>query len=345
MSRSHALRSLLLATSFACSALALDVASSASADAPVTITEAEKKTLALQKFDLGEKAFAEKRYKDAIELFLRADAIIENPAFAFNASLAYEAMGDDSAALSWAREYLYRAPSADDRAATEARVASFEKKLAAKGVQQLTVRTTPRGATVLVDGNAVGVTPWTGDLPPGLHVIELRLRGYQDQSTKVQLPAVKSQLVEIGLKVAAAEQTPPLPLRETPVSTPAPQEKPPLTTPSEPRPAWLLPTSLTVLGLGLGAAGAAVGLEFARAGAEEDAQLAPIQLDAEEHLQRRNDFRTGARVAVGFAAGLTLLGSAGLLVDLFAFDVDDQAAQLQGRCLGDGCGISLSGAF
>jgi tetratricopeptide (TPR) repeat protein len=332
-----------LATTLTCVGLGLCVTTNAEAEPPVTLTDAEKKTLALQKFEAGEKAFAEKRYKDAIELFLRADAIIENPAFAYNASLAYEAMGDDSAALAWAREYLYRAPSAEDRESTAARVVLFEKKLAAKGVQQVTVRTTPRGATVLVDGAAVGVTPWTGDLAPGRHVIELGLRGHQDRTTELQLPADKAQLVELQLEVAASE----------PALAPPPQEGPALRPTPEPakapvpasRPGWLLPTSLAVLGLGLGAAGAAIGLEFARAGAEEDARLALIQVEAADHLQRRQDFQTGARVAVGFAAGFALLGATGLVVDLTAFNAESEAVQVQGRCVGDGCALLIGGAF
>ena len=56
-------------------------------------------------------------------------------------------------------------------------------------MQQLSVLTTPAGATVRIDGASRGVTPWTGELPPGSHRLELQASGYRDSTQVFELPA------------------------------------------------------------------------------------------------------------------------------------------------------------
>src|SRR5690606_25417412 len=122
----------------------------------------EAKARALEKYEQGSAAFQRRRYKDAVDLFLEADAIAQSPAFAYNIGLAYREMGDDANALRWLREYMRRAPRDDDRRFVASYVNKLERRLMAKGVQQLTVMSEPAGATLVIDGEPKGVTPWTG---------------------------------------------------------------------------------------------------------------------------------------------------------------------------------------
>jgi hypothetical protein len=276
-----------------------------------TVSEQDK-ALAMQKFDMGSKAFDQKRFKDAIDLFLAADSIVKNPAFAYNASLAYDAMGDTAAALRWAREYLRRAPSAADQAAVRDHIAKFEAHLRESGLRQLTVISTPPGATVLVDHRPVGVTPWTGELIPGSHTLELRLRGFGDRSTSAELNGDGS--VEVALDLAKESDAKPSASSIAPVKT---------------APTWLLPTSLGILGAGAVGAGIAVGLEVARAGAENRARDAKDQIDAADQYTRMQHLQLGARVAAGVAGGLGAIGGAMLIVDLATANGSAKSANTQ----------------
>jgi tetratricopeptide (TPR) repeat protein len=121
------------------------------------ITE-EQKEEAKQRYKDGVNAYRKRRYKDAVDLFLEADALVPSAALSYNIARAYEKLGDDSSALRWYRDYLRRDPESGDRKAVEKLIEGFEAKLAAKGVQQLTILTQPRGATVVIDEEPVGVS-------------------------------------------------------------------------------------------------------------------------------------------------------------------------------------------
>lgn len=59
----------------------------------------------------------------------------------------------------------------------------------------LTVLSTPQGATVSVDGQAMGKTPFTTSLKDGAHDLEVALMGYETQSTNLVLkPDVNKRL-------------------------------------------------------------------------------------------------------------------------------------------------------
>jgi tetratricopeptide (TPR) repeat protein len=93
-------------------------------------------------YQAGAQAYAEGRFKDAIDLFLEAAQISPNPAFSYNIGLAYEQLGDPDNALRWYRDYLRELPNAPDRAEIEPRILDAERRLRERGVQQ--VRKAPR---------------------------------------------------------------------------------------------------------------------------------------------------------------------------------------------------------
>ena len=291
----------------------------------------ERKTLAMEKYGAGSRAFSEKRYKDAIDLFLEADALVQDSAFAFNASAAYEAMGDAAASLRWAREYLFRSPAAEDTAAVEARIRRFEVLLKEKGLQQLTVRSSPAGATVLIDGKAVGVSPWTSELAPGEHFVELRLRGHRDVREPFALPADASFTLTLTLTDVTPEVVVAPPILTTP------PERGGLDA-ADPPATWLLPTAVGIGGTGVLTLGAALVLELMRASAEDDARGAAIQVEAADAYERMEAYETGARVTAGIGSGLVLVGATLLVVDLLVTD-PDSAPSVGVACSFTRCGV------
>src|ERR1043165_8905910 len=167
-----------------CLALALATASPRAASAQDATSEEaaveQRRSEAKSKYQAGVEAYERKRYKDAVDLFLAADRLAPSAPLSFNIARAYERLGDDSSALRWYRDYLRRNPAAPNAEEGQKTILKFAAALAKKGVQQVSISSTPTGATVSVDEQPVGVTPWTGDLTPGKHHVLLRTRGYTD---------------------------------------------------------------------------------------------------------------------------------------------------------------------
>ena len=162
--------------------LSLAVTVTGRADVPSAEARAEaRRNEAKQRFDEGVTAFREHRYADAVEAFLKADALAASPALSFNIARSFERLDNPSSALRWYRDYRRRSPQAANAAEVEARISELGGKLAERGVQQLSVLSAPEGASVMIDERSVGVTPVTLELPPGRHRLHVRLAGYADQ--------------------------------------------------------------------------------------------------------------------------------------------------------------------
>src|SRR5688500_1147680 len=165
----------------------------AGSNAPDPTTPEGKQAEGKARYERGAEAYAAGRFKDAIDLFLQADALAPSAALSFNIARAYEKISDDASSLQWYRDFRRRAPDAKNGPEVDERIATLEKALAAKGVQQLTVLSSPLGATVIIDDQPVGVTPFTGQFAPGSHKVQLSLRGYADTERKVELQAERAQ--------------------------------------------------------------------------------------------------------------------------------------------------------
>jgi hypothetical protein len=176
------------------------------------------------------------------------------------------------------------------------------------GQQQVTVLSEPEGATVIVDGKPVGVTPWTYDLPPGKHDLLLRREGYADARHTFTLPA--DQAIDVALNLAVAAEAPaPVPVN------PLPAPEAPLATVRDNEPGAMFYAGIGLAALGLVGVGTSIGLEVARAGAESDAESAITQLDAEGLLDDRDAYQTGARIAVIAGAALAVGGITLIVID------------------------------
>src|SRR6185295_10720910 len=135
---------------------------SARADSPSAEATAEsRREQAKAQFEQGVTAYGERRYEDAVRAFQSADAIQPSAALSFNIALAFERLNNSLAALRWYRDYLRRSPLAANAAEVQARVVELAGQLAERGLQQLSVLSTPEGAAVRIDQQPAGVTPLT----------------------------------------------------------------------------------------------------------------------------------------------------------------------------------------
>jgi tetratricopeptide (TPR) repeat protein len=256
---------------------------------------AQRKALAQARYEQGVEAFRNERYVDAVRLFLDADAISPSVALSFNVARAYEELGDEAAALRWYRNYLRLDPSARNAADVHARIQSLSQALASKGIQQLTVLSSPRGATVGIDGRAVGVTPLTLELAPGNHVAWLTAPGYSDERRAFQLNAK----TPLDLAFTLTSRDP-----HEPAATSS--GDPPSTATHLRFGIWPYVT----IGAGAAALTGAVIFEVLRASAEDDARHQQEQLAFEDDVERMNSHQTTARVLLGAGGVLVATGTA-----------------------------------
>ncbi len=155
--------------------------------------EAVAKARARLLYEKGVTAYREGRFYDAVDIFLETNRLYPDPKFSYNIGKAFEGMGNQPSALRYYREYLRRLPDAPDAREVEGHVHQLELALSQKGIQQLTVLSTPDGAIVRVDGQAVGVTPWTGETFAGKHRVVLEAVDYQRLEGVVELDPHRAQ--------------------------------------------------------------------------------------------------------------------------------------------------------
>jgi tetratricopeptide (TPR) repeat protein len=198
--RRSLLRPVLLASVVAFVATHAGAEPTSSPPAEVEAADPGRVARARALFDEGVAAYAAGRYYDAIERFTETARLYPNQKLSFNIAKAYDNLGNRSAALRYYREYLRSSANPADGATVNARVEELERALAERGIQQLSVLSEPPGATVLLDGQPVGLTPWTGETWPGAHRVELRRAGYAGNERVVELDVHRSAELEIRLE-------------------------------------------------------------------------------------------------------------------------------------------------
>jgi hypothetical protein len=312
-------------------ALGFGPASIARADAPSAEAAVEApRALAKAKFEEGVKAFGEHRYTDAVAAFLRADAIDPSAALSFNVARAFEHLDNPSSALRWYRDYLRRQPGAANAVEVQARVAALSAMLAGRGVQQLTVISTPVGASVLIDKRAAGAAPITTELAPGAHHVRLERAGYLARDVDLVLDAHVPQdlVLELqALPAASPSRAAAPPHRDTPAYAYR-LERPFGSAP------WI------VLGGGGVSLLGALGFELSRRSAESAAKDA-TQRDYPAHFEAMQSRQTTARVLAGVGGALLVTG--GVLVLLNT--PRRPTARLAASCGAAGCWLAASGSF
>lgn len=228
-------------------------AAAASASPPDALNDnASSPTIDAQKararklYERGAQAYAEGRFFAAADLFLETHRVYPTPQLLFNIGRAFDKLGNISGALRYYRDYLRQAPGSSDENEVTTRVRELESELEQRGTQQLTVLTDPEGATVLLDGQPVGLSPFTGNTYPGKHRVTLVLAGHQTMDDVIELDPHRAQ--DFTYKLS------PPPVTAAEAAERAAQEQPP---------ASVTPLTWVVLGSGVALLGAALIVEMA----------------------------------------------------------------------------------
>ncbi len=316
-----------------CAASAGTAFSTALADTPSAEAVAEsRRNLAKEKYRLGTEAYREKRFPDAVRLFLEADKLAPSAALSFNIALAYEQERDERSALRWYRDYLRRNPKVKNASEVSAKIAALAASLAASGVQQLSVFSTPAGATVTLDERNVGVTPFTDEFSPGRHHLLLQVAGYADRETEVILAENTPGDVYLRLN----------PVRAHPARVNEAQSEPVRGGDQHVdhgRPLGIAPWVVT--GTGAASLATALGFELGRRSEESQAKQAQSQLEFQRHIDNMQTLKTTSRVLAGVGGGLVLTG--GMLFILNAKPTN--ASRIGVGCDGRGCELVAKGTF
>jgi tetratricopeptide (TPR) repeat protein len=280
-------------------------------------------------FARGMEAYEQRRFRAAIEHFKEADRLAPSPRLSFNIALSYERMSDGPNALAAYRDYLRRSPEAANVPTTSVRIAELELELQKSGVQQLSVLSDPAGANVLIDELSRGVTPWTGELPPGPHRVLLRARGYADTAQSFELPPRHAIDLIYTLEPIAPAPGPAAPLAEAPLAA-APLAPPaaswaPVAAPSPPpaapadaqQPAQVQWWTWAALGSSAAALIGAGAFELSRRHLQTELHGDELtQMDTLDTYDQMLARRTTARVLLGTGLALGALGGVSLYFDL-----------------------------
>ena len=252
-------------------------------------TDDQRLSRAKAKYEEGVEAYRALRYADAVRLFLEADAISPSAVLSYNIARAYAKLADDAQTLRWYRNYLRLNPEAKNAAEVAEYVRALSDALAKRGLQQLTILTSPSGATVVIDGNPLGVSPLTVELHPGKHSVLLSLRGFSDFNDDFLLP----QATAIDLNVALVKGP-------SDNRTPADAEREPG------RRFGIVP--YVTLGAAAACLGGAAFFELSRRSAQSSAANEQVQLDYERDIEAMNSRQTTARVLLGVGSVLAVTG-------------------------------------
>jgi len=307
--------------------------------------EASGVAAAKENYEAGVKAYQNGRHEDAIRFFTEADRLAPSAPLSFNIARVYERIGNGSQALRYYRDYLRRAPGAANAADVRELVKKYEAELASQGRQQLSVLSTPSGATAIVNGKSVGSTPWTGDLEPGTYHVEVAAPGFAPATRDITLTLRHAEDAIVTLEASAAP--PPQAGGEPSASAPSPATTAAPTAAAEREPTRgtdFSPWQWVALGAGGAALGGALAFELMRDASEDDARRETRQIAFSEKLDQMESQKTTARVLLGTGGALLLTG--GVLVLLQEFRGDSSrnvgvSVAIEPR----GAAAGLSGAF
>jgi tetratricopeptide (TPR) repeat protein len=269
-------------------------------------SEVGERERAKELYEQAAAAYSARRHFEAIELFRQSAALEPSPLLSYNMALAYEEAGDLRNALKHFREYASTSDASDQE--VKARIAKLESRLGKLGIQQLTVKSNPAGATLLVDGTPVGVTPYTAEFTPGAHTLSVSKPGYVDAQASVELPTDRA--TSVTLTLSETPRTPP-----KPAPAPAP---PPATSPRDDGStlARIEPLSWSLLGVGVGSLTAGVVFELSRASSEEEARKADDPVDAAEAQGAADSKHLTSMLLLGAGGAFTITGAILAVLDV-----------------------------
>lgn len=285
-----------LATTFA--------APPAQAQGKAAAAKPDKKTVdaARKAYAAGEKAFAAGKYEEAYDSFKKADEAIPSPHAQYWMAAALDKQGkkDDAAA---AYEKFLANPGKEKAGADKLDEAKKRlEDLKGKPIGEVSIVTTPAGATVMIDGQPqMGEAPMIVKLAPGKHTVAISSPGYQNVEKEIDVTPGAKQDLSVELTMSEA---PPEPTAPPPEPTAPPPEEPAKAEPKSKVPAYVT--------LGIAGASALVGTFFGikALGAKSDFNDKP-STDAADDVERNAliaDMAFGVAITLG-VTGVVLLTS------------------------------------
>jgi hypothetical protein len=167
---------------------------------------ADDREEARKAFAAGQAADKAQDWQTAIEHYLRAYDLVPHHFALYNIGRDYERLGQLREAATWYQRYVEAAPPSGDRDKVQVLLGELKVRPA-----KLTVKSTPSGAKVIIDGKKVGITPFTAPIRGGGHRVAVELDGERDERD-VALEYGEPETVELTLKAMSR----PLPQRNPP---------------------------------------------------------------------------------------------------------------------------------
>lgn len=260
---------------------------------------------AKEAFSAGQQLYKAGRYAEAVARFEAAYAAKPHPSIFFNIAKCWEQLGEVAKALRAFKDYLHADPDAKDRQSVEDAIANLERKLRAKGLQQIVIFAEPKEAIITVNGKLLGTSPASTELPAGTHSLAVRADGYTAVERTFTMQLAKGSELTVVLEKAgsAATASSDAPVKG-PELTPSATEQTALTARPQKRGpvfAWVA-GGLAVAGLGTGIA---LGVVSANASATLHAEPHP-QAEATQLANTATSTAIGANIAYGVAGAAAI---------------------------------------
>jgi PEGA domain len=139
-------------------------------------------------YSAGEKAYKAGDYKNAIQNFRDAQAVLPTPQAGYWLALSLKADGQVPEALAELKTLL-ASPSSERLGSEKLAMAKATLEELNKTPGTIALSTEPAGATVSVDGEVrPGVSPLSVELPPGAHTLTISMPGYQSMELELEVP-------------------------------------------------------------------------------------------------------------------------------------------------------------
>ena len=142
------------------------------------VAHADNRAEAAKEFAAGQAADEAKDYKNAIDHYFRAYELSPHHFPLYNIAVAHEHLGAFREAAKWYQRYLDEAPTSlkKERRDVEKLLVQLKARPA-----KITVRTTPTGARVLIDGQVIGPAPLVRPVRGGGHRVRVELDGERNE--------------------------------------------------------------------------------------------------------------------------------------------------------------------
>lgn len=268
------------------------------AEAPVDAATARAKA----EFTAGQQLYKAGRFAEAVARFEAAYAAKPHPSILFNVAKCWEQLDEVAKALRAFKDYLHADPEAKDKKSVDDSIANLERKLRAKGLQQILIFAEPKDAIIAVNGKLLGTSPASTELPAGEHKLSVRAAGYTTVERTFTMQIVKGQELTVVLeKAAVASSDAPT---NGPSLTPSATAETEATAPSKKRgpvAAWVV-SGVALASLG---AGIALGVTSANTSATLHERPHP-QAEATQLVNDATGTAIGANVAYGVAGAAAI---------------------------------------